>query len=242
MPFLRAAVLAAALVQAAPLAAQDTPASAHISDPSTAPEMTKVEAPASIVLITGTASVISRYPDGIVTDQEFCINAGESAVLSSNRTTFELVGNACYSLVSAERQAFFIEQRLVDIQALSDAEAAHDAARKSGTKAEIKRTSHELKIAKLKVRMERRRPILISGVLSPMARPIIFRLASGSPSVLARFPRGMIVQHSTALCLTGGEQLTISSSIGQSATYTGPGCLKRQGKPTRENIGAFVFG
>lgn len=83
-------------------------------------------------------------------------------------------------------------------------------------------------------------PIKAGPPLPP--RPIIFRLASGSPSVIARFPRGMIVQPSTALCLTQGEQLTVSSSIGQSTTYTGPGCLKRQGKPTRENIGAFVFG
>lgn len=73
-------------------------------------------------------------------------------------------------------------------------------------------------------------------------RPVIFRIASGSPAVLARVPRGTLVQRSTALCLKAGEQVSVAASNGQSVSYTGPGCLKRQARPTRDNIGGFTFG
>lgn len=73
-------------------------------------------------------------------------------------------------------------------------------------------------------------------------RPVIFRLAGGSPAVLERFARGTILQRTTALCLNSGEQATVTASTGQTVTYTGPGCLKRQAPPTRENIGGFTFG
>lgn len=73
-------------------------------------------------------------------------------------------------------------------------------------------------------------------------RPIIFRLASATPAVLQRFPRGTLVEKTTELCLNDGEQATVSGSHGQSVTYTGPGCLRRKAQPTNTNIGGFTFG
>lgn len=73
-------------------------------------------------------------------------------------------------------------------------------------------------------------------------RPIIFRLASASPGVLDRYPRGTLVQRTTALCLNPGEEATIVGSNGQSVSYTGPGCLNRKARPTSTNIGGFTFG
>lgn len=73
-------------------------------------------------------------------------------------------------------------------------------------------------------------------------RPIIFRLAGASPAVLQRYPRGTLVQRSTALCLADGEQATISASNGQTTTYSGPGCLRRKAQPSATNIGGFTFG
>jgi hypothetical protein len=70
----------------------------------------------------------------------------------------------------------------------------------------------------------------------------VFRIASASPTVLTRFPRGTLVQSATALCLKAGEQVTVAGSNGQSVTYTGPGCLNRKARPTRENVGGFTFG
>ena len=76
----------------------------------------------------------------------------------------------------------------------------------------------------------------------PPPRPVIFRIASGSPAALARFPRGTLVQRGAPLCLRAGEQVSIAGSNGQSVTYTGPGCLNRTARPTRDNVGGFTFG
>lgn len=72
--------------------------------------------------------------------------------------------------------------------------------------------------------------------------PPIYRVASGSPSVLARFPRGTQVTLQTEICLKAGEQITVQGSNGQSVTYNRPGCLKRDGQPTGQNMGGFTFG
>lgn len=82
----------------------------------------------------------------------------------------------------------------------------------------------------------------VRGTPPTPPRPVIFRIASGSSAVLARFPRGTLVERSTALCLRAGEQVSVAASNGQSVSYTGPGCLKRQARPTRDNIGGFTFG
>ncbi len=73
-------------------------------------------------------------------------------------------------------------------------------------------------------------------------RPIIFRLASASPTVLQRYPRGKVMEKTTELCLNPGEQATVSGSHGQSVTYSGPGCLRRKAMPTGTNLGGFTFG
>lgn len=77
---------------------------------------------------------------------------------------------------------------------------------------------------------------------SPPAPPTIYRVASGSPSVLARFPRGTQVTLQTEICLMAGEQITVTGSNGQNVTYNRPGCLKRSGNPTPQNAGGFTFG
>ena len=79
------------------------------------------------------------------------------------------------------------------------------------------------------------------GSAAPAPAPI-YRVASGSPGVLERFPRGTVVTRETAICLKAGEQITVTGSNGQSVTYTGPGCLKRSAPATPQNLGGFTFG
>lgn len=254
VPCLRAAVLAAALAQAAPLAAQDTPVGSIIAiDAGGAPGAPPGDAPLDPAT-------------------RLCLAKDQVALFASDRVTFQIAGEACVTLAEAEAEAFANQGWALRSQAAEEAGERYSAALDSGDEGaqdrafeeyreaseaagethwedEIARSVEEQRAARDYAEKIKNMPPAAGPVpgwptpSTPLGpRPIIFRLASGSPSVLARFPRGMIVQPSTALCLAGGEQLTISSSIGQSATYTGPGCLKRQGKPTRENIGAFVFG
>lgn len=60
--------------------------------------------------------------------------------------------------------------------------------------------------------------------------------------MLARFPRGTVVTLQTEICLKADEQITVQGNNGQSVTYNRPGCLKRSGRPTLENLGGFTFG
>jgi hypothetical protein len=76
----------------------------------------------------------------------------------------------------------------------------------------------------------------------PPPPPPVYRVASGSPSVLERFPRGTIVTRQTEICLKSGEQVTVTGSNGQSVTYDRPGCLKRSAPSTPQNLGGFTFG
>lgn len=76
----------------------------------------------------------------------------------------------------------------------------------------------------------------------PPSPPPVYRVASGSPAVLTRFPRGTLVTLQTEICLKQGEQITMVGSNGQSVTYNRPGCLRRNGRPTGENAGGFTFG
>ena len=76
----------------------------------------------------------------------------------------------------------------------------------------------------------------------PPPPPSIYRIASGSPGVLARFPRGTPVTLQTVICLKAGEQVSIQGSNGQPVTYNRLGCLRRNAVPTRENVGGFTFG
>jgi hypothetical protein len=216
-------LLAAALMMATPLAAQEaSPASA--SDP----------APGPIVVITGPAA-----PDG-----RLCLAVGEVAVLASDRITFELVGKACHELAVAEQQAFTAEQEIILTQALFDAEAAHAAARESGIEADIERTGRALADARSQLLRMFPPRFYFDGPASPspQARPLVFRLAAASPSVHDRMKRGAVITRTTVLCLKSGEQATINGSNGQSVTYTGPGCMRRNARPDRDNIGAFTFG
>lgn len=150
--------------------------------------------------------------------------------------------------------------------ALAEAKAAHDAAIASGDDAAIRAAFDRLQAiehmvaahsARREALAESERQVLaemrnargigmrfnFGGRSGPIkSRPIIFRLASATPAVLQRFPRGTLVEKTTELCLNDGEQATVSGSHGQSVTYTGPGCLRRKAQPTSTNIGGFTFG
>jgi hypothetical protein len=73
-------------------------------------------------------------------------------------------------------------------------------------------------------------------------RPIIFRVASGSDTVLQRIPQRTVVSRTSRICLSEGEQITLIGTNGQRVTYTGPGCARRNSRPTGTNPGGFVFG
>jgi len=77
----------------------------------------------------------------------------------------------------------------------------------------------------------------------PVSAPApVYRVAGGSPGVLARIPRGTVVTRDPAICLKAGEQVTVAGSNGQSVTYSGPGCLKRGAPASPRNLGGFTFG
>lgn len=69
-----------------------------------------------------------------------------------------------------------------------------------------------------------------------------FRVASGTEGVLARFPVGTRVALETEICLARREQVTLISSRGQRVTYRGPGCARRNTRPSSDNLGGFTFG
>ena len=72
--------------------------------------------------------------------------------------------------------------------------------------------------------------------------PPVYRVRSGTPSVLERFPRGSVVTEETEICLEEGEQVNVIGENGQSVTYVGPGCMTRSAPATGENEGGFIFG
>ncbi len=226
-------VLAAALMTAAPLTAQEAP-----------PAPAADQAPGPIVVITGPAALEAQTEDGTMPDRQLCLAAGEVAVLASDRITFELAGTACHELAVEEQRAFAAEQETILTEALFDAVAAHAAARESGIEADIERTGRALADARSQLMLTFPPRFYFDGPAAPSqpARPLVFRLAAASPSVHDRMKRGAVITRATVLCLKSAEQATIIGSNGQSVTYTGPGCLKRQGRPTSDNIGAFVFG
>jgi hypothetical protein len=77
---------------------------------------------------------------------------------------------------------------------------------------------------------------------APVQAPPVYRVRSGSPGVLQKFPRGSEVTRSTRICLAEGEQITISGSNGQQVSYRGPGCMQRTAPPSGTNQGGFTFG
>lgn len=77
---------------------------------------------------------------------------------------------------------------------------------------------------------------------TPSSRPIVFRVSGGTEAVLEEYPRGTLVRRDDNICLDEGEQLNIAGSHGQRLTYSGPGCMERSARPTRDNIGGFTFG
>lgn len=276
---MKAALLAVlmGIAGAAPLSAQDSPA------PAAAP------APGPIVLVTGPDALLAKHSrEPLNPEEPLCLGPDDEAVLASDRVTFVLTGEACFTASVAEREAFEAELRALEDEALGlvieESDAAFASSDPSATDQAFETAETETQDApdnaraekealaaamseRSDARAERERDPAIeerrlqaamaerassnrvrTGALrggpgpSVPPRPIIFRLASASPPVLQRYPRGTMVQHSTALCLAQGEQATISASNGQSVTYTGPGCLKRQAKPTSTNLGGFTFG
>ncbi|MEO0699361.1 MAG: hypothetical protein AAFY81_06550 [Pseudomonadota bacterium] len=78
--------------------------------------------------------------------------------------------------------------------------------------------------------------------MPPPPPPPIYRVRSGSPSVLERFARGSVVTEDTQICLEAGEQINVVGNNGQSVTYVGPGCMTRTAPATSDNEGGFIFG
>jgi len=257
----RAALLAAAILMscALPLAAQES-APAPVA-PAPPPEA------GPIVLVSGPKALTARLGDTPLDPAaEICLDSREEAVLASDRVTFTLTGKACVIPAAAEqatwdayRAAIVEEARTALIHAMYGEEPEALAA----ARAEYVRVMREVMGVETDGMIDlpeveevvvgsaedepRPRRRVRTGALRgdpppPPPRPVIFRIASGSPAVLTRFPRGTLVQRGTALCLKGGEQVTVAGSNGQSTTYSGPGCLGRSARPTRENVGGFTFG
>lgn len=70
----------------------------------------------------------------------------------------------------------------------------------------------------------------------------IFRVATGTGDVLSKFPAGTRVTQELEICLARGQQITLISSRGQRVTYRGPGCARRNARPSATNQGGFTFG
>jgi hypothetical protein len=128
----------------------------------------------------------------------------------------------------------------------AEREARAEAERRRQSESERANVDDERRAAAAAARQRPRtgaaRPAAAPRPAAASPRPLIFRLASASPTVLERFPRGTLVQRTTALCLKQGEEATIVSNHGQSVSYSGPGCLHRRAKPTGTNVGGFTFG
>lgn len=249
----------------APLAAQ---ADGTTPDPA-APGDAAPPAPGTIHLVSASETVWARGV--VVTDPDamVCLEEGEEVLLASDRVTFTLSGARCFTPEWGERRAFEHEQQVIAAEAAELARIQLDEARQSGdaaaiaqaeqvyaaahngpgdpvVEAEVVESTGAASPAPRSARPKRAR----TGSVRPSAsrpapappRPVIFRLANASPEVLKRYPRGTLVQRTTALCLNHGEEATIVGSNGQSVSYSGPGCLHRKARPTAENIGGFTFG
>lgn len=260
-----AAPLAAQTVRKVHLPAAPHPAPhAPAHTPEHAPEHMPPHSPGPIHLVSASETVWARGlvfgdPDAVV-----CLEEGEEVLLASDRITFHLLGKGCFRIGNAEEHAFAAEQRAHHTHLIEQAQAEHEAALASGDAAAADHAHARLIEARRKgaehgaglapdgaatatTRRSAAAPRKRIGAVrdsTPAAppRPVIFRLASASPAVLKRFPRGTLVQRTTAVCLSRGEEATIVGSNGQSVNYSGPGCLHRKARPTAENIGGFTFG
>lgn len=265
---MRAALLAALLscACAAPLAAQEAAPPAP-----TMPEADPPPGAITLVTASE-ALLARHGVDPLHPDTSLCLVQGESLLLASDRVLVEIASAGCHTASEVERRAFEDEQRALHTHLIEQARAEHEAAIAVGNAATIEQAHRKLKEAQRKgagkgvydeavivgsppgakpARLKaaappkRTRTGSIRASARPAAmppRPIIFRLANGSPAVLKRHPRGTLVQRTTALCLNPGEEATIVGSNGQSVSYNGPGCLNRKARPTSTNIGGFTFG
>ena len=215
----------------------------------------------AIRLVSGSPAVAARLgTKPLAPQRRVCLAEGEEAVLASNRATFQLEGAQCFTLGKAESDAYQQEEAALGDSLFDAAVSAYHAALQGGDPAAIAAAAEELKVIARRYPEELQQlrrfafalGAMVRGLWTPelaapkppskQPRPVIIRISSGSASALARFPRGSVVERSASLCLKAGEQLTVATSTGQAATYTGPGCLTRRGQATADNIGAFVFG
>jgi hypothetical protein len=250
----KAALLATALLAgiAAPLAAQE-------------PAATPAPGPGPIILVSASERLTAQLGDGPIDPAaELCLDNREEAVLASDRVTFTLIGGECFVPAAAEQATWdaYREEIAADAQArLIRAMYREDPAEIAAARQDYVTVMRNVMgvetdgMIEIPVEAElvegtaedtrpppRKRARVGAVRGAPPPRPVVFRIASASPTVLTRFPRGTLVQSATALCLKAGEQVTVAGSNGQSVTYTGPGCLNRKARPTRENVGGFTFG
>lgn len=103
-------------------------------------------------------------------------------------------------------------------------------------------------VATIVVERERRNVRVRAGATRGVsARPAsvsvpVFRVATGTGDVLSQFPAGTRVTADVEICLQRGQQVTLISSRGQRVTYRGPGCARRNARPSATNQGGFTFG
>ena len=255
---MRSVLLAAvlALGGTAPLAAQDE-GNGSAPAPTAAPAPAQNAASEPIVLLSGPDALLANLgSEPLDPKLLLCLGPDELAVLASDRVIFQIAGDRvpsmegkrCFSSKDQERKAFNMQRRrsqVVDVQSIQ-AMAEYDNAIASGKSLLIRQATERLVALGLSwVAIDDGGPEARGAMQlfkPPPPIPILFRVASASPAVLTRLPKGTVVHRSTVLCLDRGEQVTISGNIGQMVTYNGPGCLRRQTRPTLENIGAFTFG
>jgi hypothetical protein len=239
----------------APLAAQDNGAAPDPAAAGTAAQPA-LPAPGPIHQVAASETVWARGLMASDPGAVVCLEEGEEMLFASDRVTFQILGEGCFKLGMAEEDAFADEQRALHTHLIGQAEAEHQVAAASGDKAatdlaharlqEALRQGaehgvHPATPAAASTRRAATATLMRSapgrvrtGAVRgdppavPASRPVIFRLASATPGVLKRYPRGTLVQRTTALCLNRGEEATIVGSNGQSANYSGSGCLHRK--------------
>lgn len=250
-------------------------------------DATTSDGPGAIYLLTGseTALVELGADQPLDFDTQICLDPSESVLLASDRVTFELRGENCFSAGEAEESAF---RKSEEVVAAMNEEATHRAQTQeyrvissstmrfqqgrtlpAGSRVCLREgdvvrlqsssRSRELtgpgcftleranpaSLGSLLRTRPRERPVLavIGGTTSgPRNDPVTYRVSAASQSVLERYPRGTPVDLATRICLEEDEQVTIVSSKGQRVTYRGPGCARRNTRPSADNLSGFTFG
>lgn len=250
-------------------------------------DATTSDGPGAIYLLTGSESALSELgtDQPLDFDTQICLDPSESVLLASDRVTFELRGENCFSAGEAEENAFRKSEEVVaamneeatrraqsqEYRVISSSTMRFQQGRtlpagsrvclREGDVVRLQSSSRSRELTgpgcftleranpassgNLLQTRPRQRPLLFSlggSASGPRNDPITYRVSAASQSVLERYPRGTPVDLATRICLEDDEQVTIVSSKGQRVTYRGPGCARRNARPSADNLGGFTFG